>query len=91
MLCIRTCKKEVKLSNLAQNMVPKRVAIHSPSPSSKNRNKSKQEDLAKERKVVVHYLGTQEWGVTSIDDVTPYTSTNALDFVCEWKEEAEMH
>jgi len=67
-LAILSCKKRVKLSDLASNRVPLRVALN----PGKDKRRSK---------VVVHFLGVNEWCVASIGDLTQYSAETALAFI----------
>lgn len=95
-LAILFCKKKVKLSDLARNRVPIRVALNpgkndddatsrtsSGHNDSSSRTSSSRKSGAKKRrtKVVVHFLGVNEWSVASIGDLTQYTPETALTFL----------
>mmetsp|Transcript_791 Transcript_791/g.883 ORF Transcript_791/g.883 Transcript_791/m.883 type:complete len:435 (+) Transcript_791:27-1331(+) len=97
-LAILSCKKRVKLSDLASNRVPLRVALNPgkndgdatsrtnliPNDNSSRSSSSssrKPREMQRRSKVVVHFLGVNEWCVASIGDLTQYNAETALTFL----------
>jgi len=83
-LAILSCKKRVKLSDLANNRVPLRVALN----PGRNDGDSITKSRKRRSKVVVHFLGLNEWHVASIEDLTQYTAEAALKSIKQYREHA---